>query len=340
MPTALVTGGTGLLGSHVVDRLRRDGWRVRALVRRPAEARWLEREHGVSLLPGDVLDAEAFARAARGCEVVFHAAAAITPRGGWESFRRTNVDGTHAAVHAARAAGARLLHVSSVAVYGAGARYGHGDHGTTEDLPLAALPVHEWYARSKRESEALVLDAHRRGELWAAAIRPSVLYGPRDRQFVPRLARLLRAGVLPLPGGGRATLAVVHAANVADAAVLAALHDEAGGQAYNVANDFDVSVERFLRLGARALGRTLRIVPVPRAVASGGVAAAALLLRLAGARGLAAMVGNSVRFVLEGNPFCSARARQELGWAPTVTPEQGVPAAFRWWREHAAGAGR
>jgi nucleoside-diphosphate-sugar epimerase len=182
----------------------------------------------------------------------------------------------------------------------------------------------------------VVLDAHDRGEIWAAAIRPTVLYGPRDRQFVPRVARLLRIGILPLPGGGRATTSVVHAANVADAAVLAASHDAAGGNAYNVANDFDVSVARFMRLGARGLGRTLRIVPVPSAVARGGVAAAAQLLRLAGARSLATMVGNTVQFITEGNPFTSARARRELGWQPAVHPEQGVPEAFRWWHEHGA----
>ncbi|HEU4628245.1 MAG TPA: NAD-dependent epimerase/dehydratase family protein [Gemmatimonadaceae bacterium] len=340
MPTALVTGATGLLGSYLVERLRRDGWTVRALVRDPDAARWLTREHDVALVAGDVLDAGTIAAAARGCDVLFHAAALITPRAGWEAFRRVNVEGTRAALAAAHAAGARLLHVSSVAVYGATARYGRGAGGTDERVPLAPLPPEEWYARSKRESEALVLDAHHRGELWATAIRPVVLYGRRDRQFVPRIARLLRAGLVPLPDGGRATLAVVHAANVAEAALLAATHDAAGGQAYNVANDFDVSTAGFLRLGARGLGRTVRIVAVPRGVARAGVGAASLALRLLGARPLATMVGNTVRFIAEGNPFTSERARQELGWRPHVRPEEGVPDAFRWWREHGEGGSR
>ncbi|HEX5580839.1 MAG TPA: NAD-dependent epimerase/dehydratase family protein, partial [Gemmatimonadaceae bacterium] len=185
MAIALVTGATGLVGSHLVERLRAGGWTVRALTRNPSAARGALAALDAEPVAGDVLDAQSFADAARGCDAVVHAAALITARGGWDAYDATNVRGTRNAVAAARAAGARLLHVSSVAVYGAGTRYGHGDHGTTEDLPLAALPVHEWYARSKRESEALVLDAHRRGELWAAAIRPSVLYGPRDRQFVP-----------------------------------------------------------------------------------------------------------------------------------------------------------
>lgn len=335
MARALVTGATGMVGAHIVERLRADGWRVAAMVRDPAAAAWL-RALDVDLRAGDVLDPTRFAAAARGVDVVFHAAAAITPsRGGWEAYRAPNVDGTRNAIGAAREAGARLLQVSSVAVYGSSARYGAGAGGTTEDTPLQPLRDRQWYARSKRESEALVLEAHARGEVWGTAIRPDVIYGRRDRQFVPRVARALRLGVAPLPGGGRSTLAVVHAANVADAAVLAATSDVAGGRAYNVANDFDVTVARFLRLAALGMGRSIRIVHVPLSLAHAGVAAAGLALRLVGAGGVAAMFDGSVGFMTRDNPFNSDRARRELGWSPSVTPDVGVPDAFRW----AAGRG-
>ena len=65
-------------------------------------------------------------------------------------------------------------------------------------------------------SEALVLEAHAAGRIWATAVRPDVIYGKRDRQFVPRIAGLLQRGFAPLIGGGRTTLPIVHAANVAD----------------------------------------------------------------------------------------------------------------------------
>ena len=93
-----------------------------------------------------------------------------------------------------------------------------------------------------------MLDAHAEGKLWATAVRPDVVYGERDRQFVRRIARLLRFGFARVVGGGRSTLAVVHAANVADGLVRAATHDAAGGRAYNLANDFDVTVAEFFRL--------------------------------------------------------------------------------------------
>jgi 2-alkyl-3-oxoalkanoate reductase len=73
---ALVTGATGLVGSHIVERLQEDGWHVRALVRDTAGAAWLS-SLGAELVKGNVLDAAAFARAATYCDAIFHCAAAI-----------------------------------------------------------------------------------------------------------------------------------------------------------------------------------------------------------------------------------------------------------------------
>src|SRR5262249_957357 len=156
-----------------------------------------------------------------------------------------NIDGTENAIAAAESSGARLLHLSSVAVYGSEGRYRGPGLKTDEDTPLGPLRETAYYARSKRESERMVLDAHAAGRIWATAVRPDVIYGRRDRQFVPRIGRLLQRGFAPLIGGGTSTLAIVHVANVADGAVRAALHAGAGGRAYNLANDYDVTVRQF-----------------------------------------------------------------------------------------------
>ena len=161
-----------------------------------------------------------------------------------------------------------------------------------------------------------------------------MIYGPRDRQFVPRLARAISTGVMPLLGGGRATLAVVHAANVAEGAILAATSDKAGGRAYNLANDYDVTVRDFYRLAAEGLGRRVRFVPVPIPVAKAGLRLFRIVDRLALGGKFAVATEGSLSFLTRDNPFTSDRARRELGWAPTVRPEVGIPAAFRWWAEH------
>jgi nucleoside-diphosphate-sugar epimerase len=334
VPRALVTGATGLVGSHIAERLTADGWSVRALVRAPHADLPVPT---IESVVGDVLDADVFARAATGCDAIFHAAAAITPRGGWESFRRLNVDGTTHAIRAAERSGARLLQVSSVAVYGPDGRYRGPGERTDESTPLGPLPERAYYARSKRESEAMVLEAHAAGRIWASAIRSPVIYGRRDRQFVPRMARWLSHGVAPIIGGGRATFGIVHAANVAHGAVLAAASDVAGGRAYNVANDGDVTVRRFFELAAEGMGRRVRLLPIPMWLARGGFVTLRFTAKhLTGGR-MNVISNASLAFLTENNPFSSDLARRELGWSPVVRPESGIPDAFRWWLENRAG---
>ena len=175
MKRALVTGATGLVGSHIVERLLADGWQVRGLVR-SVSARDVAALQAIGLEPlqGDVLDAGSFARAARGVDVIFHTVAAITQSGGWELYRKLNVDGTMNAIAAAQASGARLLQLSSVAVYGPEGRFRDGGGKTDEDTPLTALPSGAHYARSKRESEQRVMEAHAEGRIWATAVRPVI----------------------------------------------------------------------------------------------------------------------------------------------------------------------
>ena len=330
MRVALVTGATGQVGAYLTERLIADGWHVRALVRAPAAAKWLEKL-GASLVGGDVLDAQRFRAAAEGCDVVFHAAAVVTVSGGWDLYRTVNVEGTRNAIAATANARAKLVQVSSVAVYGGSARY--RDTKVDEDLPLATLPDGAHYARSKRESEALVMEAHAAHRIWATAVRPDVIYGRYDRQFVPRVATAMRFGLWPRFGTGETTMAIVHAASVADGIVRAAEMDAAGGRAFNLANDFDVRVNEFVRLAAQGLGKDIRRIPVPIPVAKAFFRTASLAARVVKGASMSRETLNSLAFLTRDNPFTSERARRELHWSPPVRPEKGIPEAFRWWKD-------
>ena len=164
--------------------------------------------------------------AAAGCQAVFHAAAAIGVGGQWEAFEAPNVTGTRHIMEATEAAGARLVHVSSTAVFGS---HRYRSTPTDEDVPLPRLPADDLYGRSKQDAERAVLAAHAAGRIWAAAVRPPLMYGRRDRQFVPRLAPLLERGVFPLVEDGATVLSLVHADSVADGAVRAVDTASAGG---------------------------------------------------------------------------------------------------------------
>jgi nucleoside-diphosphate-sugar epimerase len=330
---ALVTGATGLVGSHIVERLLADGASVRALVRDPAVASWLGAS-GAELVRGDLSSPESLRAAMAGCDTVFHCAALIGASGDWSSYQHANIDGTRAVVDAAASIGARLVHTSSVAVYGSAARYRSAP--TDEDTPLAPLPEHSYYARSKREAEQIVLDSHAMGELWATAIRPPMIYGKRDRQLVPRFARVMRTGFFPLFGGGHSVFSLVHASAVADGAVRCAGHDAAGGRAFNLANDFPVTVADMVQLGANGLDRHVRGVSIPIDAARATFAMLGSLAGLANQKAMAEQLPGTVDTFTRDNPFTSERARRELLWSPTVRPEVGIPEAFAWWREHHA----
>ena len=334
---ALVTGATGLIGSYIVDQLIAEGWDVRAIVRDVESARHML-PNEVELARGDVLDEASFTNAALGVNTIFHCAATIFSRGGWAAYRATNLGGTSNAILAAERSKARLLQLSSVAVYGSRARYEAAMRGgrTDEDTPLAPMSERAFYARSKRESEELVMKAHAQGRVWATAVRPCVVYGIRDRQCVPRAAKLLMHFPAPLINGGRTTMSIVHAGNVAQGAVLAATSDIAGGRAYNLANDFDVTARRFFELGAQGLGKRVRFVPVPLGLAQGVMRGITRITRLLFGGGL--ISSSSLDFLSQNNPFSSDRARRELGWNPSARPEVAIPEAFRWWRDHRSAA--
>ena len=175
-------------------------------------------------------------------------------------------------------------------------------------LPLPQLPDHDTYGRSKQDAERLVLEAADRGRIWATVVRPPVMYGRGDRQFVPRIGPVFLRGVFPLIDGGGARLPIVSASAVADGAVLAAGTDAARGRVYLLTNDTPVTVADLVAFAAEGLGRRVR---TPRlSLTTGGIAFGLLrgALRLAGRKDLAAHATGTLRMLTRDNPFTSARA--------------------------------
>ncbi|HSR40544.1 MAG TPA: NAD(P)-dependent oxidoreductase, partial [Longimicrobiales bacterium] len=254
-----VTGGTGLVGSHVAERLRRRGDEVLCLQRSSSNTSFL-RSIGCRIVRGDVRDdPESTVRAMEGCDALVHGAALIYARDPWPKIRAVNVEGTERILRSARKAGiGRAVHISSVAVYGD--PRGRVDEETPLDSPLRPKDL---YARSKREAEDVAFDLHGRGRLSVTVLRLSAVYGERDRLFAPRLAALARLPVTPLLGSGRAPLPVVYAGNAAEAVLGAMDASRGGGRAYNVASDHPTTQRELLEGIAGGLGCGLRLFPVP-----------------------------------------------------------------------------
>jgi nucleoside-diphosphate-sugar epimerase len=315
--TVLVTGAAGLVGTHVLDALRARGERPRALVRDRSRA--VVAAFGAEAVVGDVTDASTWERASRGVDAIIHAAALVASHDSFDEFTRVNVGGTRLAIEAARRTGARLIHVSTVAVYGRAAVYAAGAQGVSEDYPCQPLPAADYYARSKRAAEQLLQDEAARGGLSAVAIRPNVIYGERDLLFTRRLIANLRRGFLPQIGPGTNHLSCVYAGNVA-AAILAARDAPAqpGFRAYNVTRDAPplLTQREFFAAFAESSGaRPLRI-PVPVPMIRIGVAVWSALLRLILPGRYTALGNSAMSFILGENPYSVERIHRELGWTP------------------------
>jgi nucleoside-diphosphate-sugar epimerase len=330
----LVTGAAGLVGTHVLDALRTRGDQppARALVREHSRA--VVEAFGAEAVVGDVTDRSTWQRASQGVDAIIHAAALVASHDSFDEFTRVNVGGTRLAIEAARGAGARLIHISTVAVYGRAKIYEAGARGVTEDYPFQPLPSSDFYARTKRAAEQLVQEEAARGGggLSVIAIRPNVIYGERDRLFTQRLIANLQRGFLPQIGPGTNHLSCVYAGNVASA-ILAALDapPEPGFRAYNVTRDAPplLTQREFFAAFAQALGlRPLRI-PLPVPVIRIGVKVWSVLMRLLLPGRYTALGNSAMSFILGENPYSVERIRNGLGWIPPFDTRTAIAQSVR-----------
>jgi nucleoside-diphosphate-sugar epimerase len=323
----LVTGATGLLGSHIVEQLRRQGRPVRVLARRGADTAWLESQ-GAEIAWGDLTDPASVQAACRGVQTVYHAAARVGDWGPWAEFERITIQGSRNLFDAAEAAGVqRLVHISSISVYG---------HVNEEGLVLDETAplgrnVHRWsyYTRAKVAVEESLWQ--RRNGLPFTVIRPSWLYGPRDRATVARMVRLIRTGRAKILGDGENRLNVVYAGNVAEACLLAADHPGAVGQAYNVSNDGTITQNQYFELMARALDAPPVTRHVPYRVAYGVAFFLECLGRALRFRRPPMVTRYAVWLMGRRTYFSAEKARRDLGWKSTIGYEEGIPMTIRWY---------
>ncbi len=330
-----VTGGTGLVGRHVIGQLVARGDAVTALARSADAARTL-RTLGATPLEGDVTDRGTLARGVDGADAVVHTAAMLLEQRDWETFRALNVAPTEAVARLAARTDVRFVHLSSVAVYGRRTVYDGGPGSVSEDFGLdRPLFPGDHYARSKRAAELALWRVAAETGLRAVALRPCVIYGESDRAFSPRVARALRLGVAPMIGDGTNVLSVVYAGNVA-AAVLAALDRPAVTGAFNVANDGGLTQRQFVEAFARGLGRRVRLLRVPQGLAWGAAQVLERARRAVWPAGNTTTLMGAVHFLGGTNPYVSARAAAELGWHPATDAATAVERTGRWFRDDPA----
>ncbi len=235
----LVTGASGLVGTHLCRELVESRWRVRAVVRDTAKALARLGHIAIETRVGDIRDPAVMQSALDGCGAVIHLAAIAIEKSG-ESFEATNTDATAILLEAAKTAGIdRIIHMSQ--------------NGADSSSPHPFL-------RSKGVAQDLVTSSSLR---WTV-FRPSVIFGPED-EFVNVLGRLVRLSpvVFPLPGGGTARFQPIAVDDVARALRLALDNSATTGRTYSLGGSAQLTLRQMTERILIAMNATRILVPVP-----------------------------------------------------------------------------
>ena len=322
---ALVTGAAGFLGLYLVEQLVARGDQVRAMCRRSSpELQAL----GVEIVLADIRDAAATRDACAGMDAVFHAAGVAGIWGPWEHYYGINTLGTrHILEGCSKYDVEKLVYTSSPSV----TFDGSDQRSVDESAPYPR----RWlchYPHTKALAEQEVLAANGRQRLLTCALRPHLIWGPRDRHLIPRLIERARAGQLRRVGAGRNLIDMVHVENAARAHLQAAdaLHpgSPVAGQAYFITQGEPVNCWQWIDelLALAGLPPVRQSVPTSVAWAVGAACEAVYtLLRRQDeprmTRFLAAQLGRDHYFDI-------SRARHDFNYDPRVSTADGMRRLF------------
>lgn len=312
--TALVTGAGGFIGSHLVENLVSDGFKVKAFVHYNSKggAGWLDElpreiQESFEIISGDLTDTEFVNNSAKSTDVIFHLGALIAipysylaPR----SYVNTNVSGTLNVCEAARKHDARVLHMSTSEVY-----------GTPETTPITeehALKPQSPYAASKVAADQIALSFFRSFGTRVTVVRPFNTYGPRQSQraIIPTLLSQVLAGQKVVKVGSLSPKRdFTYAEDTARGLIAAESTDEIDGETIQLGTGQTISIGDLITLIGKVTGKDFEINQETNRVRP----------------------EKSEVEILLSDP---SKALKLLGWAPQISLESGLQKTVKWMEEN------
>jgi len=323
---AVVTGGTGFIGQHVVRALRDRGDSVRVLLRpgtgrASPKARVLE-GLGAELSEVELTDTAAVARSLEGATGLFHLAGRLLRPGvPEEEYSRVHVEATRSVLGACAGVATlrTIVHCSTTGVLGP-----TGTQPACEDAPPRPSNAYE---RTKAEGERVALELADRHRLALNVARPALVYGPGDRHLVAWF-RAIRSGLYRVVGTGESLLHPIYVDDLVEGLLRCA--GAPARRVYHLVGERPVPIREIAEAIARTLGRPLRRGRIPKSLA---LAVAATLEALPGLRpDRLPLTRSRVAFMTESRAYCGCRARRELGFEPKVDLGAGLLRTVEWYR--------
>ncbi len=324
---ALVTGATGFLGGALTRRLHGMGWDVTALGRNPKKLNELE-DMGVHPFRADISKKDQLRGAFKGQEIVFHCAAFPSPWGNYERFYQANVIGTRNVTRACLENKVkRLVYVSTPSIY-----FNYNSRTNVKENDPLPEPVSN-YAHTKLLAEEEIDKSFADG-LAVVSIRPRALIGEGDTVIFPRLIPRLKSGRLPILGDGENIVDLTYIENVVDALLLCSESPASTlGKKYNITNGEPVKIWRLIERICDELRypRPRRRIPYRAADAVAGMLE--FVYSLVPFSPEPPLTRLSVSMMANNTTLDISAARNELGYQPKVSIEEGVARFLKWWKE-------
>jgi nucleoside-diphosphate-sugar epimerase len=316
---AFITGGSGFIGSHLIDALIKKGWDVRALVHRGT----ILQQGKIETLKGDICDRAVLGEGLKGTDIVFHLASALGSSViGRDEFFRVNALGTEVVLEAAREqAVKRVIHLSSAGVLGAV----KNGHIAAEDYFLRPNQV---YDRTKLEGEKAALRFAGDG-MDIVVIRPGWAYGPRDRRTF-KLIKAICQRKFVLATKGEARQSPVYVDDLVRGILLAGEKGKRG-EIYNLAGDEILMAREIVRVIASSCGTKIPRFRLPLLPAR--MSALILEKMFFPLRREPPLNRAKLSFFLHSKPLSIQKARRELAYSPEVDFGRGIKMALSWYKE-------
>jgi len=326
-PTALVTGASGFIGTHLIKKLLSENIGVRALVRPNSIHAGRLKRVPVDIIEGDLIDPEVLYQATKGIETIYHAGSPMSNT--WEQYEKVAIGGTEKFLEAAISNRVkRFVQFSSLTVY----ELLRIKHKTIrEDSPYQKNPQQMGpYAWAKIATEKLVFEAYRKHGLGVTVVRPAMVFGPMGRVFFPHLGYRYQDSIFLLIDKGDIILPLTYVENTVDGIYKASVVEKAIGQAYNLIDDGEITARSYLDKFVKINGTPARIICLPYILPYCATLAYEILSNLGFLKkGVTSRA--QLKWKQSKVSFDNTKAKNELGWTPHICIEEGLTRTFKWY---------